>query len=109
MANWNSNIQCNDFALCRHLKLWFSKGWVKVKAFSVCLNAKKLFLSNYSVLIDDITLSTLQIVIQRLDHCQYSMFCPLGLKWSLNNIFVNFFCILIVDMDSSFYEYAYEK
>ncbi|XP_059290363.1 N-terminal acetyltransferase B complex auxiliary subunit NAA25 isoform X2 [Lycium ferocissimum] len=38
------------------------------EAFSVCLNAKDLLYTNDSVLIDDLTLSTLQIVFQRLDH-----------------------------------------
>lgn len=39
------------------------------EALSICLNAKELLYANESVLIDDLTLSTLQIVFQRLDHC----------------------------------------
>lgn len=60
------------------------------EAFEVSLNAKQFLYTNDSLLIDDLTLSTLQIVFQRLDHCQYFMFSPLGLKCSFNNIF-NFF------------------
>ncbi|MCI16161.1 phagocyte signaling-impaired protein-like, partial [Trifolium medium] len=37
------------------------------EAFSVSLNAKDHLFSNDSLLIDDLTLSTLQIVFQRLD------------------------------------------
>lgn len=40
------------------------------EAFSVCLNAKELLFTNESLLMDDLTLSTLQIVFQRLDHCE---------------------------------------
>ncbi|XP_049366983.1 N-terminal acetyltransferase B complex auxiliary subunit NAA25 [Solanum verrucosum] len=52
------------------------------EAFSVSLNAKDLLYTNDSLLIDDLTLSTLQIVFQRLDH---------------------------LDMATSCYEYAYAK
>lgn len=45
------------------------------EALSVCINAKELLFTNASVLIDDLTLSTLQIVFQRLDHCQYMFYC----------------------------------
>lgn len=45
------------------------------EALSVCLSAKELLYTNDSVLMDDLTLSTLQIVFQRLDHCQYNSFC----------------------------------
>lgn len=41
------------------------------EALSVCLNAKELLYTNDCMFIDDLTLSTLQIVFQRLDHCQY--------------------------------------
>jgi N-terminal acetyltransferase B complex non-catalytic subunit len=41
------------------------------EALSVCLSAKELLYKNDSILMDDLTLSTLQIVFQRLDHCQY--------------------------------------
>lgn len=41
------------------------------EALSVCLSAKELLHTNDSVLMDDLTLSTLQIVFQRLDHCQF--------------------------------------
>jgi hypothetical protein len=40
------------------------------EAFSVSLNAKDHLFSNDSLLIDDLTLSTLQIVFQRLDRCK---------------------------------------
>lgn len=40
------------------------------EALSVCLNAKELLYTNDSLLMDDLTLSTLQTVFQRLDHCQ---------------------------------------
>jgi N-terminal acetyltransferase B complex non-catalytic subunit len=39
------------------------------EALSVCLNAKELLYKNDSLLMDDLTLSTLQIVFQRLDRC----------------------------------------
>ncbi|KAH0637970.1 hypothetical protein KY289_037885 [Solanum tuberosum] len=52
------------------------------EAFAVSLNAKDLLYTNDSLLIDDLTLSTLQIVFQRLDH---------------------------LDMATSCYEYAYAK
>lgn len=39
------------------------------EALSVCLNAKDLLYKNDSLLMDDLTLSTLQIVFQRLDRC----------------------------------------
>lgn len=45
------------------------------EALSVCLNAKELLYNNDSVLMDDLTLSTLQIVFQRLDHCQFDCCC----------------------------------
>ncbi|XP_031743056.1 N-terminal acetyltransferase B complex auxiliary subunit NAA25 isoform X2 [Cucumis sativus] len=38
------------------------------EALSVCLSAKELLYTNDSILMDDLTLSTLQIVFQRLDH-----------------------------------------
>lgn len=79
------------------------------EAFAVSLNAKDLLYTNDSLLIDDLTLSTLQIVFQRLDHCQYSIFSPFPLKSSLINIFKIFFSIFTVDMATSCYEYAYAK
>ncbi|XP_047252828.1 N-terminal acetyltransferase B complex auxiliary subunit NAA25 [Capsicum annuum] len=45
------------------------------EAFSVCLSAKELLYTNDSVLIDDLTLSTLQIVFQRLDHLDMATSC----------------------------------
>ncbi|XP_008232050.1 PREDICTED: phagocyte signaling-impaired protein [Prunus mume] len=45
------------------------------EAFAVCLNAKELLHSNDSVLMDDLTLSTLQIVFQRLDHLDMATSC----------------------------------
>lgn len=40
------------------------------EALTVCLNAKEILCTNDSnVFVDDLTLSTLQIVFQRLDHC----------------------------------------
>lgn len=39
------------------------------EALSVCLNAKEHLYSDEAVQIDDLTLSTLQIVFQRLDRC----------------------------------------
>ncbi|KAL8546261.1 hypothetical protein ACS0TY_006110 [Phlomoides rotata] len=42
------------------------------EALSVCLNAKEILCSdNSNVYVDDLTLSTLQIVFQRLDHYSY--------------------------------------
>ncbi|KAA8549466.1 hypothetical protein F0562_001150 [Nyssa sinensis] len=45
------------------------------EALSVCLNAKELLYTNDSILIDDLTLSTLQIVFQRLDHLDMATSC----------------------------------
>ncbi|XP_054797516.1 N-terminal acetyltransferase B complex auxiliary subunit NAA25 isoform X1 [Prosopis cineraria] len=45
------------------------------EAFSVCLNAKELLYKNDSLLMDDLTLSTLQIVFQRLDHLDLATSC----------------------------------
>ncbi|KAK4278520.1 hypothetical protein QN277_016356 [Acacia crassicarpa] len=45
------------------------------EAFSVCLNAKELLFTNDSLLMDDLTLSTLQIVFQRLDHLDLAASC----------------------------------
>ncbi|PON77984.1 N-acetyltransferase B complex, non-catalytic subunit [Parasponia andersonii] len=45
------------------------------EALSVCLNAKELLYKNDSVLMDDLTLSTLQIVFQRLDHLDLATSC----------------------------------
>lgn len=42
------------------------------EALTVCLDAKELLYKDDSSLMDDLTLSTLQIVFQRLDHCK----CP---------------------------------
>lgn len=39
------------------------------ESLGICLEAKELLQSNNSVHVDDLTLSTLQIVFQRLDHC----------------------------------------
>ncbi|XP_022149780.1 N-terminal acetyltransferase B complex auxiliary subunit NAA25-like isoform X2 [Momordica charantia] len=45
------------------------------EALSVCLNAKELLYNNDSILMDDLTLSTLQIVFQRLDHMDLATSC----------------------------------
>ncbi|KAL7173086.1 hypothetical protein ACSBR2_032536 [Camellia fascicularis] len=45
------------------------------EALSVCVNAKDLLHTNDSILIDDLTLSTLQIVFQRLDHLDMATSC----------------------------------
>ncbi|KAI3806273.1 hypothetical protein L1987_22172 [Smallanthus sonchifolius] len=45
------------------------------EALSVCINAKDLLYKNDSFLIDDLTLSTLQIVFQRLDHLDMATSC----------------------------------
>ncbi|KAF7833806.1 N-terminal acetyltransferase B complex auxiliary subunit NAA25 [Senna tora] len=45
------------------------------EALSVCLNAKELLYKNESLLMDDLTLSTLQIVFQRLDHLDLATGC----------------------------------
>nr|GMD61206.1 N-terminal acetyltransferase B complex auxiliary subunit NAA25 [Ipomoea batatas] len=45
------------------------------EALSVCLNAKELLYTNDFALIDDLTLSTLQIVFQRLDHLDVATSC----------------------------------
>lgn len=41
------------------------------ESLSVSLQAKDLLYQNDSTLMDDLTLSTLQIVFQRLDRCSY--------------------------------------
>ncbi|KAK1412739.1 hypothetical protein QVD17_34222 [Tagetes erecta] len=45
------------------------------EALSVCINAKDLLYKNDAFLIDDLTLSTLQIVFQRLDHLDMATSC----------------------------------
>ncbi|KAJ8751296.1 hypothetical protein K2173_016478 [Erythroxylum novogranatense] len=45
------------------------------EALSICLNAKELLYENDSILMDDLTLSTLQIVFQRLDHLDLATSC----------------------------------
>ncbi|GMI92020.1 TRANSCURVATA 2, NatB auxiliary subunit [Hibiscus trionum] len=45
------------------------------ESLSVCLNAKELLYKNESLLMDDLTLSTLQIVFQRLDHLELATSC----------------------------------
>ncbi|KAI3450280.1 hypothetical protein Pfo_006945 [Paulownia fortunei] len=46
------------------------------EALTVCLNAKEILFSNDSnILIDDLTLSTLQIVFHRLDHLDMATSC----------------------------------
>lgn len=45
------------------------------EALSICLNAKELLYKNESLLMDDLTLSTLQIVFQRLDHLDLATGC----------------------------------
>ncbi|KAK9279563.1 hypothetical protein L1049_013242 [Liquidambar formosana] len=45
------------------------------EALSVCLRAKELLYTNDSILMDDLTLSTLQIVFQRLDHLDLATSC----------------------------------
>ncbi|XP_071716967.1 N-terminal acetyltransferase B complex auxiliary subunit NAA25 isoform X2 [Rutidosis leptorrhynchoides] len=45
------------------------------EALSVCINAKDLLYKNESLWIDDLTLSTLQIVFQRLDHLDMATSC----------------------------------
>ncbi|KAK3015669.1 hypothetical protein RJ639_007506 [Escallonia herrerae] len=45
------------------------------EALSVSINAKELLYANDSILIDDLTLSTLQIVFQRLDHLDMATSC----------------------------------
>ncbi|XP_010520190.1 PREDICTED: phagocyte signaling-impaired protein isoform X2 [Tarenaya hassleriana] len=45
------------------------------EALSVCLNAKELLYKDDSLLMDDLTLSTLQIVLQRLDHLDLATSC----------------------------------
>ncbi|PWA41164.1 43kDa postsynaptic protein, N-acetyltransferase B complex, non-catalytic subunit [Artemisia annua] len=45
------------------------------EALAVCMNAKDLLYKNDSLLIDDLTLSTLQIVFQRLDHLDMATSC----------------------------------
>ncbi|XP_027334003.1 N-terminal acetyltransferase B complex auxiliary subunit NAA25 isoform X2 [Abrus precatorius] len=45
------------------------------EAFSVSLNAKELLYANDALLMDDLTLSTLQIVFQRLDHLDLATGC----------------------------------
>ncbi|KAJ9565188.1 hypothetical protein OSB04_001154, partial [Centaurea solstitialis] len=63
------------------------------EALSVCINAKELLYKNDSLLIDDLTLSTLQIVFQRLDH-RYHILILLASS---------------VDMATGCYEYACGK
>lgn len=43
------------------------------EAFSACLNAKELLYSDDSAIMDDLTLSTLQIAFERLNHCKFTI------------------------------------
>ncbi|CAI9107074.1 OLC1v1006355C1 [Oldenlandia corymbosa var. corymbosa] len=45
------------------------------EALSICMSAKDLLYANESVLVDDLTLSTLQIVFNRLDHLELATSC----------------------------------
>lgn len=45
------------------------------EALSVCLTAKEMLFTSASILIDDLTLSTLQIVFQRLDQLDVATSC----------------------------------
>ncbi|KAF5744470.1 phagocyte signaling-impaired protein [Tripterygium wilfordii] len=45
------------------------------EALSICINAKEVLYKNDSLLMDDLTLSTLQIVFQRLDHLELATSC----------------------------------
>lgn len=45
------------------------------EALSVCYSAKALLYTNDTILMDDLTLSTLQIVFQRLDHLDLATSC----------------------------------
>jgi hypothetical protein len=55
------------------------------EALSVSLNAKELLYSDNIFHFDDLTLSTLQIVFQRLDRC---MFGPFHLFYLFNIVIV---------------------
>ena len=76
------------------------------EALSVCLSAKELLYTNDSVLMDELTLSTLQIVFQRLDHCQ-CIFTFLFLFLIFGHLIILF--ALLVDLATSCYEYACGK
>ncbi|KAJ4839804.1 hypothetical protein Tsubulata_032010 [Turnera subulata] len=45
------------------------------EALAICLNSKELLYKNDALLMDDLTLSTLQIVFQRLDHLDLATSC----------------------------------
>ncbi|EPS70133.1 hypothetical protein M569_04628, partial [Genlisea aurea] len=45
------------------------------EALSVCLNAKDILCTDPNAFVDDLTLSTLQIVLQRLDHLDMATSC----------------------------------
>ena len=45
------------------------------EALSLCLEATELLHKNVTLLMDDLTLSTLQIVFQRLGRCKFGINC----------------------------------
>lgn len=83
------------------------------EALSVCLSAKELLYKNDSLLMDDLTLSTLQIVFQRLEHRQYIFHSWCVHKWCVcvcvHFLTLNFYFPLPVDLATSCYEYACGK
>lgn len=78
------------------------------EALSVCLEAKELLHKNISLSMDDLTLSTLQIVLQRLDRCKYARLSA----YYLMILLCCLTCILFlqtVDLATSLYDYACNK
>lgn len=72
------------------------------EALSISLNAKELLLSNDAVLIDDLTLSTLQIVFQRLDHRENMLFAQ-SLLDLVNRILIPGITIFSLSLSDSGY------
>lgn len=78
------------------------------EALSVCLEAKELLHKNISLLMDDLTLSTLQIVFQRLDRCKYGKIRAYYLMILLCCL-TCFLFLQTVDLATSLYDYACNK
>lgn len=87
-VSWNSSLMMAHFV--QALKALILERMGKPdEALSACLNAKELLYSDDSALMDDLTLSTLQIAFERLNHrkctdvSEMYSFCSCPLGWHL--------------------------
>lgn len=64
------------------------------EALSVCLNAKEVLYKNDANLMDDLTLSTLQIVFQRLNRCKYLLHVYVSIFVMSSFLFKKNLCVI---------------